>query len=108
MWPVGAENQQNGTANSTAAKAQFPAVPPFLTVNTRPVKGLRPAARGGRLTCTIDRTRHGGRDDAGQPRARPELQHGASLEEVPLKQDVVSQEQGTPPHLEETRTRNDR
>lgn len=52
------------------------------------------------ITCTVHRLRHGGCDKASEPRARPELQHGASLEEVPLEQDVVSQEQGTPPHLE--------
>lgn len=52
------------------------------------------------VTCTIHGLRRSGCNDAGEPRARPELQHGAPLEEVPLEQDIVSQEQGTPPHLE--------
>lgn len=52
------------------------------------------------VTCTIHSLCHSGCNDAGEPRACPELQHGASLEEVPLEQDIVSQEQGTPPHLE--------
>lgn len=52
------------------------------------------------VTCAIHGLRRAGCNDAGEPRAGPELQHGASLEEVPLEQDIVSQEQGTPPHLE--------
>lgn len=52
------------------------------------------------VTCTIHRLCHSGCDDAGKPRASPKLQDSAALEEVPLKQDVVGQEQGAPPHLE--------
>lgn len=103
----GWRKQQNGMAKSRAAKAQFPAAPPFLIARSLRRDDV-PTARGGGLTCTIYRACHGGCDDAGQPRARPELQHGAALEEVPLKEDVVCQEQGASPHLEETRTRNDR
>lgn len=51
------------------------------------------------VTCTIHGVCHRGCDDAGEPCACPELQHSASLEKVPLEQDVVSQEQGTTPHL---------
>lgn len=44
------------------------------------------------VTCTIHGLRRSGCNDAGEPRARPELQHGASLEEVPFEQEIVSQE----------------
>ena len=60
------------------------------------------------VTCTVDGLRHGGREDAGQPGARPELQHCATPEEVPLGQDVVRQEQGAPPHLEGERDQEQR
>lgn len=53
------------------------------------------------VTCTVDGVSHGGCHDAGQPRACPKLQHSASLEEVPSEQDIVCQEEGTPPHLQE-------
>lgn len=53
------------------------------------------------IACTINGVCHGGRHDAGKSRARPKLQRGASLEEVPSEQDIVGQEQGAPPHLQQ-------
>lgn len=53
------------------------------------------------IACTINGACHGGCHNAGESCARPKLQHGASLEEVPSEQDIVGQEQGTPPHLQQ-------
>lgn len=81
----------------------------FLDLNHTASSGSQVAVEGnvslahgqeiGTDICTINSPRHGGRDDAGEARACPQLQHGAPLEEVPPEQDVVRQEQGAPPHL---------
>lgn len=91
--------------SSQGPGSSFPAH--FLSGQHTPCEEPTPlSVRRRGVTCTVDGLRHGGREDAGQPGARPELQHRATLEEVPLGQDVVRQEQGAPPHLEGRGTRN--
>lgn len=60
-----------------------------------------PYCTGRVVTCTVDGVCHGGCHNAGEPCACPKLQHSAPLEEVPSEQDIVGQQQGAPPHLQE-------
>lgn len=91
----GGQNQELPRSDSQSPSLRF-----LSSQHTLCEENAPPSLGWRGITCTVHGLCHGGCDDAGQPGARPKLQHGATLKEVSLEQDVVCQEQGTPPYLE--------